>query len=192
MTGRPREFDRSEALDEAMNLFWSQGYEATGVSQLCERMGVGRQSLYNTFGDKEALFAEALARYRELRFRPMVEMLRRGAGLDGVTEVLDAWVEANAGDGSKGCLMANSIAEFGAADARVSQSLTAMLAEVEGAFEEAFERAQRDGALSGHHNPKALARFFTTLGQGLSTVGKLESGGQLTRDAVETARAILS
>ena len=42
--------DREEALEQAMDLFWSQGYEATGVTQLCDRMGLGRQSLYNTFG----------------------------------------------------------------------------------------------------------------------------------------------
>ena len=82
MIGRPREFERDDALDKAMQLFWLQGYEATGVADLCSHMGVGRQSLYNTFGDKESLFIEALRYYRKARLQPMVETLRgSGSGL---------------------------------------------------------------------------------------------------------------
>ncbi len=75
MKGRPREFDREEALGQAMDLFWSQGYEATGVADLCDRMGLGRQSLYNTYGDKESLFAEALEHYDRVQLQPMVDAL---------------------------------------------------------------------------------------------------------------------
>ena len=75
-----------------MDLFWSQGYEATGMAELCDTMGLGRQSLYNTFGDKESLFCEALAQYRAKQLRPMVELLESpGSGLENVRQVLAAW-----------------------------------------------------------------------------------------------------
>lgn len=61
--GRPRNFDREAALEEAMRLFWANGYEATPISDLTERMGIGTKSLYAAFGSKEQLYAEALRLY---------------------------------------------------------------------------------------------------------------------------------
>jgi AcrR family transcriptional regulator len=65
LRGRPREFDRDQALARAMRLFWSRGYEATSVSELTEAMGITPPSLYSAFGDKKRLFLEAVARYQE-------------------------------------------------------------------------------------------------------------------------------
>jgi AcrR family transcriptional regulator len=62
--GRPRAFDRDDALDRAMHLFWRRGYEATSVSDLTESMGITPPSLYAAFGDKKRLFLEAVDRYQ--------------------------------------------------------------------------------------------------------------------------------
>lgn len=192
MTGRPREFERDEALDRAMQLFWSQGYEATGVAQLCDSMGVGRQSLYNTFGDKEALFSEALARYRATRLRPLVDTLEKtSSGLQAVLSILDAWEEAGATDAHKGCLMANSIAEFGMREPRLSAQLGRMLGEMEEAFVGALERARAAGEIPADRDPHMLARLLTTVGQGLATVGKLDPTGSVQRDAIRSMRSLL-
>src|SRR5207247_9317089 len=61
--GRPREFERDVVLDRAMQVFWSRGYEATSIRHLVDRMRIQRGSLYDTFGDKRALFFAAIARY---------------------------------------------------------------------------------------------------------------------------------
>src|SRR6266851_3112951 len=61
--GRPREFERDVVLDRAMRFFWTRGYEATSVQHLVARMGIQRGSLYDTFGDKRALFFAAIDRY---------------------------------------------------------------------------------------------------------------------------------
>ncbi|WP_432134020.1 MULTISPECIES: TetR/AcrR family transcriptional regulator [unclassified Streptomyces] len=61
--GRPRSFDRSAALRKAVMAFWSEGYEATSVSDLTRAMGIGAPSLYAAFGDKRSLFEEALCLY---------------------------------------------------------------------------------------------------------------------------------
>jgi TetR/AcrR family transcriptional regulator, copper-responsive repressor len=63
--GRPRAFDRDDALDRAMHLFWRRGYEATSVSELTEAMGITPPSLYAAFGDKKRLFLEAVDRYQD-------------------------------------------------------------------------------------------------------------------------------
>ena len=60
MVGRKLEFDKQEALEKAMELFWSSGYNATGLKDLLKAMGIQRQSMYNTFGSKHQLFLEAV------------------------------------------------------------------------------------------------------------------------------------
>lgn len=63
--GRPRGFDRAEALRQAMVVFWERGYEGTSLSDLTEAMGIERPSLYSAFGCKEALFREAVDLYNK-------------------------------------------------------------------------------------------------------------------------------
>ncbi len=63
--GRPRGFDRQEALEQATRLFWVKGYEATSIADLTQAMGIGSPSLYAAFGSKEALYAESLQHYAE-------------------------------------------------------------------------------------------------------------------------------
>jgi AcrR family transcriptional regulator len=69
--GRPRSFDRDQALDAAMLVFWRRGFLATSMNDLCEAMGIGSPSLYAAFGSKEDLYVEAVNRYVST-IRPMV------------------------------------------------------------------------------------------------------------------------
>ncbi|AMV48312.1 TetR family transcriptional regulator [Paraburkholderia caribensis] len=74
-TGRPREFDRDHAIESAMKLFWSQGYEPTSLSQLKECMGnISPASFYAAFGSKEALFREVVQRYLETHGQVLVSL----------------------------------------------------------------------------------------------------------------------
>jgi TetR/AcrR family transcriptional repressor of nem operon len=190
--GRPREFDRDKALGQAMDLFWTQGYEATGVTELCDTMGLGRQSLYNTFGDKESLFREALSQYRSKWLCPIVDLLNTpGSGLANIERVLDTWEESAKAGNSYGCMMANSIAEFGMRNPKLSRILGSMLGEMEGAFFQALSRARDDGELAEDRDPRTLARLLTTMGQGLSMVGKLDPSGAFVKDSISSVRALL-
>lgn len=192
MSGRPREFDREEALEKAMQLFWSKGYEATGMAALCDHMGLGRQSVYNCFGDKESLFAESLEHYDHTRLQPIIDQLQApGSGLANVNAVLDAWSDA-AMRQSKGCLMANSIAEIGMREPRLTKTLGRMLGRVENAFYQALRRAIEDGEMAANRDPRALARLFTTVGQGGSMVSKIDPSGAVAHDTIESVRMLLA
>src|ERR1700740_3075304 len=62
---RTKEFDPQQALETAMHTFWRLGYERTSLDVLMQETGIARQSLYDTFGDKRALYLQALAQYRD-------------------------------------------------------------------------------------------------------------------------------
>src|SRR5712671_6823177 len=84
--GRPRSYDSAVALDSAAQLFWTKGFADTSLDDLSAAMGMGRPSIYNAFGDKEALFLRALQRYRDtvgltpLRALEAEDSIRQGLG----------------------------------------------------------------------------------------------------------------
>src|SRR5262245_10307380 len=136
---RSKSFDEDAALDGAVQLFWEQGYEGTSLSDLEAHLELGRQSLYNTFGDKQALFLKALERYETSVADPILAWLNApGAGLDAIRAFFRASIEGLTGPGSKRtCMVVNTILERGSEDAdallRCNQS--------RGGLERAFRRA---------------------------------------------------
>ncbi len=174
-----------------MHLFWEQGYEATGIAQLSEHLGIGRQSLYSTFGDKRALFEEALERYRnELLAQIVATLDAPGSGLANVHAVLDMWESHACGRNYIGCLLANSMAEFGNSDPDLGRLLRASLTRLTKGFERALTRARDAGELTNDADPHALARLLVTIGQGLAVAGKV-SGPGYAREAIAAARRLL-
>lgn len=82
---RTKEFDRDAALRSAMGVFWTRGYAATSTEALLAAMNIGRQSMYDTFGDKQRLFREALDLYNRERVAGIVARLRNApTPLDGI------------------------------------------------------------------------------------------------------------
>src|SRR5919106_1334524 len=106
---RHKEFDRDEALHRAMEVFWSRGYEAASVGDLVKHMGINRQSLYDTFGDKHALYLAALDRYPEVEGRKMFELLERpGSVKRALRNLFEGVVACALGEGERrGCFVGN-------------------------------------------------------------------------------------
>ena len=74
--GRPREFDPDEVLLKIMQLFWENGYEATGLSDIIAATGLGKASLYKAFGNKHGMYLKALNHYEGLMVDAAVAVLR--------------------------------------------------------------------------------------------------------------------
>src|SRR5260221_3984637 len=74
---RQKEFKLDEVLHKPMEVFWTRGYEGASIQDLVKHMGINRQSIYDTFGDKHSLFLQALDRYREIQSRKVFEVLER-------------------------------------------------------------------------------------------------------------------
>ncbi|MCA7970281.1 TetR/AcrR family transcriptional regulator [Burkholderia sp. AU39826] len=114
---RPREFDRDEALERALRVFWEKGYAATSTDDLLCAMQIGRQSLYNAFGDKRKLYVEALERYQSESVSGHIARLTAPASaLAGIEALLLGVIAVNPAERVLGCMGVNAICEFGAAD----------------------------------------------------------------------------
>ncbi len=105
--GRPRSFDRDEALQVAMQVFWSKGYEGTTMAHLTAAIGVKAPSLYAAFGDKNALFREAVDFYSRTTGAAPLNALFQGKGIRAdVESMLHASVAMFAEPSNgKGCMV---------------------------------------------------------------------------------------
>lgn len=117
---RQKEFDRVDTLNKALEVFWQKGYAATSTSDLLEAMQIGRQSLYDTFGDKRTLYLEALARYNEDSVTDLLRHLKGDTPLAAIDNMLQAFASRPRRDNAKGCMGVNAISEFGTSDEEVN------------------------------------------------------------------------
>jgi TetR/AcrR family transcriptional regulator, transcriptional repressor for nem operon len=119
---RPREFDRDAALERAMQVFWAKGFAATSTEDLVAAMGIGRQSLYNAFGDKRRLYLESLEAYQQRTTGGHLKRLSTPASaLDGVRDLLVGLIAEDDGRRAMGCMGVNAVAEFSTSDAYLAE-----------------------------------------------------------------------
>lgn len=109
---RAREFDADQALDLATELFWSKGYERTSIADLEEHLGLGRQSIYSAFGDKQQLYAAVLARYASRQPAARVPLFRPDAGLLELKAFFENLIRLLTGEPRRSCLLINSALEM--------------------------------------------------------------------------------
>lgn len=170
---RPKEFDVDQVLDRATELFWTKGYEETSMRDLEEGLGVGRQSLYSTFGDKRDLFLAALDRYAALQQGRIAPLLAPDAGLAAIrTYFATVFSPAACTEPRRSCMMLNSVVEFGQADPEVARRYVANQEQLAGAFRHALSGAVRKGELPATIDQNALALFLVSQMYGLVVMSK--------------------
>ena len=132
--GPSKQFDTEVALSKAMDVFWEHGYEAASLSQLLKQMGIGKKSLYDTFGDKRQLYLRAMDRYSERLGVLLHEgLLRRDAGLAEIRGQFEIGLATVCDEHSpKACLMAQSALDDGRAAALATK--VRMLRSIAGPF----------------------------------------------------------
>ncbi len=191
---RTKEFDPDAALQSALELFWRRGYEATSVADLVEHLGIGRASIYATFGSKHELYLKAMDRYAEMRDPFLLaELSQPGPALPAVRAVVRRFAaEAASPEGRlNGCFVTNTAAELAPHDPAAARRVEISWEHVETPLHCALVRAQAQGELPEHRDPRALARMLLVLLQGVRIVGKASSDPARVRDAAEQALALL-
>ncbi|MEM7772562.1 MAG: TetR/AcrR family transcriptional regulator [Cyanobacteria bacterium P01_E01_bin.6] len=192
--GRHKEFDRNEVLDKAAAMFRMKGYEATSVQDLVNCMGINRGSLYDTFGDKQALFLASLDYYRDQHVTELTKtLLKSSEGIGSIRQFFNLLVENRSGDrGCQGCLMVNTTVERILHDDETAAKVSAHMAILEDAFYRALLRAQRLGEITKTHQTlRSLARYFVSSANGLCVTAKTSPDRSVLQDIADTTLSIL-
>lgn len=167
--GRPATFVREEAVERAMRAFWWHGYDGTGMHALLDTMGIGRQSLYNTFGSKLQLYAAALEWYERTRLTYIVDLLAEGGSAgDLLTAALRRWAHVAAPAPRPGCLLANTLASDLCAEAIVADLTQKQLARLRTAFGAVLADGTQAGEVRLDVEVDPAADHLVTLGLGLA------------------------
>ncbi|MCA1578702.1 MAG: TetR/AcrR family transcriptional regulator [Acidobacteria bacterium] len=190
---RHKEFDRDEALHKAMEVFWARGFEAASVQDLVEHMGINRQSLYDTFGDKHSLYLQALDRYEQVESRKLFELLQRpGPVKKAFKDLFNGVVEGSLCDQQhRGCLMNNAMSELAGRCAATAEKTRHNMAAIEDAFHGALLRGKKSGELKGVREPRAMARFLYNSFQGLTLMAKATPDRKVLEDVVRVTLSVL-
>jgi TetR/AcrR family transcriptional repressor of nem operon len=183
---RPRQFDREATLQRAIKLFWEQGYAATSTDALLRAMGIGRQSLYDTFGDKRSLYLEALAHYNAASVgRLIADMQDAASPLAGLEAALRGFAARSAGDAARGCMGINAVCEFGLSDPEVTALTEASARALCAALEKQLRAARAAGETDAELAPRAAAHFVASTLAGMKVSAR---GGATPAALKEIAR----
>ena len=168
--GRPRSFDRDQALDTAMMLFWQRGYEGTSLNDLTESMGIRPASLYAAFGNKEALFLEALERYRTGVGSGLPRIVNNATS---AREAIRSLLEGTATtitqrSQPRGCMIVLSALHGFAESAEMDRELKRCRAEDQSAIVARLKKAVATGELPKSSSPASMGAFYMAVLQGMS------------------------
>jgi TetR/AcrR family transcriptional regulator, transcriptional repressor for nem operon len=191
--GRPREFNEMTALAAAVDCFWERGYEATSVRDLAASMGLTAPSLYNAFGDKQALFVRALERYLDCTTRGRLSKYEtslppKQAIRKFFAEIIDHSVNDRQ---RKGCFLVNSALEVAPHQSKLRAVIAEQFGEIEGFFKRCILAAQADGTAPRGVNANDGARLLLGVLLGIRVLARSAPSRPLLEGAVRPALALL-
>ena len=171
-----------------MDLFWRNGYEATGLTDLINEMEIGRQSLYNAFGDKHSLFVEAIKHYASRTSQPLSDILRApGSSVKNIRKAFEKIVSFLTDGECRGCLVTNSIVELAPHDDEVADVVRSTVNRMEKMFKAALDRAVESNEIPADTDTRAVARFLNGTLHGLVVLEKASASKAALKDVVNIA-----
>jgi TetR/AcrR family transcriptional repressor of nem operon len=172
---RPREFDRGEALKRAMAVFWEKGYEGTSTDDLVRAMGIGRQSIYDTFGDKHQLYLEALRLYEgNIGAELFKRIYENPSPFAAICEYILSIADGTPADRARGCFFVNATTELVPSDPEVATAIRAIRARCEAAFERIVREAKQRGEVDWSVDERVAGRFLLSTIRGLRVSEKAD------------------
>jgi TetR/AcrR family transcriptional repressor of nem operon len=191
--GRPKQYDRTDLLDRAVELFRRQGFNGTSTAELVAELGVNRKSMYAEFGSKQGLFEATLEHYNGKHLTNVLAPIEApGAGPDAIRRAFTSY--ASAAEGwfhGRGCLMCNTAVERGALDPASGRHVAAYLDRITRAFRNALENGRRSGEIGETADLDELAAFFTTALIGVAACIRAEAPPEQVNAACRVATSVL-
>ena len=186
--GPAKSFDPALALERARDVFWRRGYDGTGIRELEAALGIGRKSLYDTFGSKRALYLRALEQYTDTVIGRICAGLAdaRNTPLENLERVLTKLQQHHGSAESAGCLLGVAMAQADGDDAELAELLRGYLLRLERAFERTLLNAQAAGEVDAAAKPKDVARQLVALTQGMALIGRVTPTATIQRSIVRS------
>jgi TetR/AcrR family transcriptional regulator, transcriptional repressor for nem operon len=190
---RPREFDEAKALEKAIQCFWERGYEATSMRDLETKMGISAPSLYNTYGDKHALFAQALERYLDHSARALIKRFEDSLPpKQAIRRFVEEIVKDSINDRERrGCFLVNSALEVAPHDRELGTFIADRFSEIEAFFYRSIKAAQAEGAIPRNRAAKDLARLLLGVLLGIRVLARSKPERALIEGVARPALALL-
>ncbi len=178
---RSKSYDENTVLERAMNVFWSNGYEATSVRLLEKEMGINQFSIYSSFSSKKKLFIKSISKYREhVRQNVYQTLLQEGAGMKELEQYLLKAVQKKREPGtSRGCLVVNTAAEIGGSDDEIAAEVNGYFNFIREMLRKVLKTAVEKGEISPDTDIEKQSAFFLGVMQGLSVASKTMDPVQL-------------
>ena len=170
-----------------METFWEKGYDAASLNDLTSRMGISRSSLYETFGDKQTLFLEALDCYGDTCGESILNHLTDGASVrQALTRFFSATIEsATSGKGKGGCFNVNAATNAPTLCPEAKAKLRDGLRCMESRFLRVIEHGKTTGEIAPDRDSCALARLLVGLDYGLNAVARIHPDPEFLTDMVK-------
>ena len=187
---RPKAYSRDEALQKMTEVFWQKGFHATSLSDLERATGVGRKSLQNDFGGKEAMFALSLDHYLDIKAKPDGAALAR---VPACPENIRRFFRAiRYREGNEwGCLLALTVLEKESAPKAAGDIARKVYLGLEAAFLANLLPAVADGRIGSRAEAKKLAAFFLNTLHGIVINGRAGRSNADLKRVVDVALSVL-
>ncbi|TCW09362.1 TetR family transcriptional regulator [Raoultella sp. BIGb0138] len=182
---RNKAFDENEALDKAITVFADRGFSGASTGTLLKAMGISRQSLYDTFGDKRQLYLRALFRYTDDSVSDIIRSMAEAAPAKAALN--HALVRFARRPAEQGCLGVSAICEFGTSDPEIVAIGEAAARRLLAALEARIHEGQRCGEIDSRLDPGAAARYLGTLLNGLKISARAGATADSLRQTIDIA-----
>lgn len=190
---RVKQYDRTELLDRAIELFRRQGFNGASTAELVAELGVNRKSMYAEFGSKQDLFEACLDRYSSHHLTNVIGPIEApDAGPEAIRAAFEGYAAASDGWArGRGCLLCNTAVEAGALDPGARRHVAAYLERLTAAFRHALANGRRDGLVADDADLDDLAAYFTTALIGVAACIRAEAPPARVRAACAIATSVL-
>lgn len=190
--GRKISFNKEHALNKAMHLFWEKGYDATYISDLIETMGISRSTLYDSFGDKDALFKLVLEQYKNYGSQKRNLLFSDTNTKESLKSFFYQHIEkCYSDDIPKGCIITNSSLLIGQIDPSIEEILINDFNELEKAFKQVIEEGKKKGEISQEDDTELVAYSLLSLNHSLNLISMYKKEKKLAYNLVDKAIADL-
>ncbi len=182
--GRKLEFSKDKALMQAMESFWAQGYEATSMRDLAQRLNLHLGSVYNALGDKEEVFEQSLRLYLKHQVIPrMNEIANHNDPRTALVEFMDQIATMCRKDStSPGCFIINSLLCITRINEKITAAVNEYMQVQESALASCIARAQAAGHISRNEKPENLARYLIASCKSMHVMKKIGANDDYIQD----------